>query len=210
MKKLTLSQIFLLLMLISCSKSKKNEIATDQIVIVEHKTNSPLASVRLDLYRCTNYDNIFGCVRKNIFATRFTNNSGMYTFMQGERRLADQGMVVHKDGYWPPSGASGDTLFMSPEGWIDLHLSRQHNYPDTSLFRCIVTGEYPGIETFITFQSPADTVLKVRGFGNETNTINWLVIAERTSYPYGTDTLATGILTQNLDKFGTTSLPLSY
>lgn len=212
MKKLNLLKILLVVMLISCSKSKEKGTGQipDQIEVLEYKTNIPLASVQIDLYHCSNYDAVFGCLAKQIFSTEFTDNTGKYTFKSGELNRADEGIVLHKATYWDTNGGSG-TIFMSPEAWIDLHLTRQNNYPDTSLFRFIVTGEY-GRVNLITFQSPADTVVKVRAFGNETNTIDWQVIVkDRACYQYCIiDTLAKGVLTQHLDKFGTASLSISY
>lgn len=100
---------------------------------------------------------------------------------------------------------------MSPEAQIDIHLIRQNIYPDTSIFRFMVIGE-SGTGQLISFRSPGDTVLKVRAFGNEANTFNWQVIVKYGGcYLYCTiDTLEKGVLIQNLDKFGTASLTLSY
>jgi len=203
-------KILLLILFISCSKSKENEAATDRMEVLEYKTNIPLASVQIDFYRCSKYDNIFGCQAKQLFATAQTDNNGKYTFKPGELFKSDQGIVLRKAKYWNTGGGT-DQRFMSSEGTIDLHLVRQNNYPDTSLFRIIVAGE-SGTGDLITFRPPADSVVKVRGFGNEGNTLNWAVIVKDPScYIYCIiDTLAKGVLTQNLDKFGTSSLTLSY
>jgi hypothetical protein len=210
MKKLKLLRVLLLIMFISCSKSKENEMATDQMEVLEYKTNSPLASVQIDFYRCSDYDNIFGCRAKEIFARGITDNNGMYTFKPGELNRSTEGIILHKVKYWNTNGGT-DKRYMSPEAWIDLRLIRQNNYPDTSLFRYVVQGESGG-GTLVSFKTPIDTIIKVIAFGNEANTLNWQVIVkDRACYQYCIiDTLAKGTLTQNLDKFGTTSLTLSY
>lgn len=86
-------------MFISCSKSKENEVATDQMEVLEYKTNSPLASVQIDFYRCSKYDNIFGCQATQIFATARTDNTGRYSFKPGELFKSDQGIVLRKAKY---------------------------------------------------------------------------------------------------------------
>ena len=74
-----------------------------------------------------------------------------------------------------------------------------------------IMGEY-GIGQSYTFSSPIDTVLKVRAVGNEVNTLNWeVIVKDRACYQYCViNTLAQGVLTQNPDKFGTTSLTLTF
>ena len=69
-----------------------------------------------------------------------------------------------------------------------------------------------GIGQSYTFTSPIDTVLKVRAVGNQVNTLTWEVIVKgKACYQYCIiDILANGALTQNPDKFGTTSLTLTY
>ncbi len=200
-------------MFISCSKSKEKEIVTDetyQMEVLEHKTNIPLASVQIALYHCSNYDNIFGCLAKSLFATRLTDKNGRYSFTLSELNKSDQGIILKKANYWDVNGGTGK-VYMKPETWLDLHLTRQNNYPDTSLFRFMVVDE-TGTVNLISFKSPVDTTLKVRAFGNEANTLNWQVIVkDRACYQYCIiDTLAKGVLTQNLEKFETSSLTIKY
>ncbi len=188
-------------------------MATDetyQMEVLEYKTNIPLPSVKIELYRCSDYDNIFGCQEKQIFATRFTDNSGRYSFTQSELNTSNQGIILHKANYWNAGGGQGK-IYMSPEAWIDIHLIRQNKYPDTSLFRFGIMGE-SGIGQSYTFSAPIDTVLKVREVGNEVNTLNWeVIVKDKACYQYCIiETLAQGVLTQNPDKFGTTSLTLTY
>ncbi len=213
MKGLKLSKILFLMLFISCSKSKENEMTAEetyQMEVSEYKTNIPLASVQTDLYRCSDYDNIFGCKAKQIFATRFTDNNGRYSLTQNELNSSNQEIVLHKAKYWNAEGGPGK-IYMSPEAWIDLHLIRQNNYPNTSLFRFKIMGE-SGIGKSYTFSSPIDTVLKVRAVGNELNTLTWeVIIKDKACYQYCIiDTLAQGVLTQNPEKFVTSSLTLSY
>ena len=179
MNKLQLLKIFILIMLASCSKSKDKEVTTNnpqQIEVLEYKTNIPLASVQIDLYRCSNYDNEFGCQGKQIFATGITDNNGKYTFKAGELNKATEGIILHKASYWNTNGGTGK-VYMSPEAWINIHLTRQNNYPDTSLFHIMVAGE-AGIGELTSFNLPVDSIVKVRAVGNEANTLSWQVITK--------------------------------
>ncbi len=152
----------------------------------------------------------FGCRAKQLFATGQTDNNGKYISMHGEINHADEGIVLSKANYWNAQGGTGKR-YMSPEAWINLHLSRQKNYPDTSLFSYVIAGEYNQGES-ISFKPPTDTVVKVRAFGNEANTLNWQVIVKTKDCYIGcnTDTLSKGVLTQKFNKFVTTSINLSY
>ena len=51
----------LLALFVSCKKSGLPEETTYLIKVKEHKTNEPLAGVKISMYRCSNYDPVFGC-----------------------------------------------------------------------------------------------------------------------------------------------------
>ena len=157
-----------------------------------------------------NYDNEFGCLGKQIFATGITDNSGKYTFKPGELNKANEGIILHKDSYWNTNGGTGK-VYMSPEAFINVHLTRSGSYPDTSLFRIMVIGE-AGIGALTSFRAPADSLVKVRAVGNETNTLSWQVITKDSHcYQYCiVDTLAKGMITENPAKFETISYTLKY
>ncbi len=211
MGKLKIFVFFFLALCISCEKNKGDkENESDFMTVLEYKTNVPLPGVGIDFYYCSKYDEIFGCQSKSIFSTGLTDNNGRYVFKPGELNRANQGIVLHKSGYWNRNGGASQ-VHMSPEAWIELHLSTKNNYPDTSIFQISVLGE-PGTGNFVSFQCPADSVLKIRAFGDVTNTLNWTVISkDRSCYQYCLiDTLAEGVLTQDLEKFKTTEVSLSY
>ncbi len=73
------------MLFISCSKSKDKEMATDetyQMEVLEYKTNIPLPSVKIELYRCSDYDNIL-VARKN-------------KFLQHDLQIIVAGIHLHK------------------------------------------------------------------------------------------------------------------
>lgn len=212
MKHFKLHYLLICLLLFNCTKSKNEQGANnnEKIEVLEFKTKEPIASAKLDLYRCTNYDNIFGCLAKAIFASGITDKNGIYNFKPGELNRADEGILLSKSNYWTAGGGTG-TVFMYPEAWISLHVVKQNIYPDTSLFQIRAEGENYSV-SLVTFHAPVDSIIKIRAFGNQVNSIKWHVIVKDTKcYQYcPTDTLASGNLVQNLGKFETVPITISY
>ena len=204
--------LYALTVFISCKKSSDNSSQGDTylMTVKEYKTNIPLAGVKISLYKCTNYDNVFGCRSKAVFATHSTDQNGEYAFTLGELDQADQGIVLSKTQYWDMGGGQGDVL-MEPEAIVNLTLKTSKAYPDTSLFELKTTSEF-GIASFETFIAPKDSTFNYRLFGNEKNKINWIVYTKDLScYQYCIeDTIARGSLTLNPQKFETLSSSIDY
>lgn len=207
MKRWRLSVILLPLSLfISCLKSKE---ATTLFEVFEFKTNVPIPSVQIDLLRCSDYDNLFGCRTIAVFATGYTDNNGKYSFKQSELNRSTQGIELSKQNYWRKGGNPGKN-YLSTEGWINLHLIRQNNYSLPRLFFDYeILGESYS-ESGILLQIPVDTTIKIRAFGNQVNKINWVIGNLNILNQTMVAPLANGILTQNIDRLGTSSITLSY
>lgn len=197
----------------ACKKSSSNfpQGNTYLMVVKEYKTNIPLAGVRISLYRCSKYDNVFGCQAKSVFATRSTDQNGEYNFTQSELNQANEGMILSKSQYWDLAGGGQGDVFMEPEAMVNLTLRTSKSYPDTSIFELKTTGEL-GNASFKTFRAPKDSSFNYRLFGNETNTINWVVYTkELRCYQYCIrDTLAHGSLTLNPQRFETLNTSIDY
>ena len=82
----------------ACSKAATPEVATYLIKVKEYKTNVPLPGVKISLYRCTNYDAVFGCQSKSVFATHSTDQKGEYAFIEAEYLKANEGIIFVKTG----------------------------------------------------------------------------------------------------------------
>ena len=93
--------LYALTVLRSCTKSFINSSRGDTylMTVKEYKTNIPLAGVKISLYRCTDYDNIFGCQSKSVFETRSTDHNGEYIFTSREFSQTDQGIILSKLEY---------------------------------------------------------------------------------------------------------------
>ena len=215
MKDLTLSIFLLLGLLVSCSKAKeeKQEEAIRRFEVLEYKTNIPIDSVQIQFLRCSNYDIQFGCQAREIFLTGFTDHSGRYAVRQSVLHGANGGIKLQKSNYWSEVGQTGMN-YLSPEGWINIHLIRQNVYAFPRLFfNYDIDGE-SGFTRIDPVMIPVDTIIKVRAFGNEVNKLNWQIGTGTHPILTGgtniTTILANGTLTQNPGRFETTSVTVLY
>lgn len=163
------------MLFVSCKKNSTETPAgtTYVIKVKEHKTNMPLPGVKISLYRCSNYDAVFGCRSKSLFASYSTDSKGEYTISQGDLNRANEGIILSKSQYWDIGGGTGETP-MEPEAWVQIVLKASKIYPDTSIFSIKTTGEL-GIASFQSFKAPKDSVINFRLFGNEVNEVSWLL-----------------------------------
>jgi len=197
--------------LVSCTKSEAPGEATYTIKVKEYKTNLPLPGVKIALYHCSNYDAVFGCQSKSVFATHATNQEGEYLITNSELNRADEGIKLSKLQYFDRDGGTGE-VFMEPEGWVKVAIKTNKVYPDTSQLVLNVIGEL-GEGSSLTFKAPKDSTVDFRIFGNETNVINWLVyttLPPPCLFYCPIDTLAFGTFSLNPKKFEKLAASLDY
>lgn len=170
----------------------------------------PLSGVRINLYKCGRYDNILGCQSKLVFATRSTDQNGEYSFTQSELNQSTEGIVLSRGRYWDVEGHQGEVL-MEPEALVDITLKASRSYPDTSIFEMSTTSEL-GNGSAKSFRAPKDSSISYRLFGNEQNIIKWVVYTSlpRCHIYCPRDTLATGSLTLDPQKFETLKTSINY
>ena len=204
--------ICLFIILVSCSKSETPEETTYKITVKEYKTNIPLPGVKISLYRCSNYDAVFGCQSTSLFATHATDKNGEYALTQSELNRSDEGMILSKPQYFDRHGGTGEVP-MQPEAWIKIAIKANSIYPDTSKMALSVIGEL-GEGSFLAFKAPKDSTVDFRIFGNETNVVNWMVYTELYQSPCifycPIDTLASGTFSITPKKFEKVTASLDY
>ena len=207
---LVIPVLMMVIGLLSCAKTSPGSDKTELIRVKEFKTNSPLPNVSLHLSQCTYYDNIFGCTQEAEFAVYQTDNNGEYRIRNSDLNKADRGIRLSRTQYWDIGAGVGDN-FMEPEAWVNIHLTASGNYPDTAMIGLNVPSER-GFYSSANFPAPADSVVHFRLFGNEVNTLRWSVFTkDRNCYQYClVDTLATGLITLNPQKFATLTATLAY
>jgi hypothetical protein len=169
------------------------------------------------MYHCDSYDFFGYCLNSALIATGYTDINGRYTFSSDNYSKANEPIVLTKAKYWEGTGTEGK-VYMVPEGWMDLRMIRKNAYPDTSDVLLTLYGE-TGFGGTYYFRTPADSIIKIRGFGTQTNKVYWTISNEVSlplicflppCGPSAKDTLATGITSRNLGKFASTSVTLEY
>lgn len=206
--------LYLSVLLLSCTKALTDltDLPEDTYLIktVEYKTKVPLQGVKISLYRCSNYDAVFGCQSTSLFATHVTDGNGEYTISSQELNKSDEGIVLSKAQYWDIGGGTGENQ-MEPEALAMITLTSNKSYPDTSIFALTCTGEL-GVVSSLEFAVPKDSTIRFRIFGNETNDISWTIYTKDSKcYQYCIiDTLNSGKLSLQPKKFETVNSSIAY
>jgi hypothetical protein len=93
----------------------------------------------------------------------------------------------------------------------NLRLVRKNIYPDTIFLQLKNISALGAISSSF-FKVPSDTAITMRAYGHQANKLEWLVTPREAicGFYCEFDTLATGSVTRQLDKFTTTPLTLEY
>ena len=196
---------------IACGKTLgTNDPESYTIKVMEHKTNTPLSGVTVSLYRCTNYDLVFGCQGKAKFATYTTNSKGEAVIPDNDYNKANEGIVLSRSQYWEIQGGQGDN-YMLPEALARLTLKTSKNYPDTTMLDIMTEGDF-GIKNVLTIKAPKDSIADFRMIGNASNTIRWIAYPKMPPCIFycPRDTLAAGNIMLSAQKFETVSSTINY
>jgi hypothetical protein len=132
MKKIFAIALFTAFAIASCKKNEQVD-NFETLEVVELNPNKPVSGAAVTLYKCTSYDNIFGCRQVGVFSVSTTNSSGVAKISSIDYSRADEGIKISKTGYWTQDGYSGKNE-LCPEGWINLNIKRNSSYPDSLFF----------------------------------------------------------------------------
>lgn len=192
----------------SCKKEKN----TDKgylMTVKEAKTNMPIPGVTIQLFKCSRYDEVFGCRSQALFATHVTDDKGQYRF-NAELNQANEGVVLKKSGYWDGGGGEGER-FLTPLATADIHLTTQANYPDTSNFQITTSNGVAG-ESIGPFRPPKDSIIHLHLAGNDVNQLSWSVFYQDPKcYIYcPRDSFASGSFSLSAAKHETVKYELAY
>jgi hypothetical protein len=216
MKRIFAIALFTAFAIISCKKNYPRADEAVTVEVVEINSAKPVANAALTLYKCTDYDNIFGCLLKGVLATYSTDAAGIAKIRSADYYGANEGLQISKGQYWTQEGQMGKNE-LCPEGWIRLNIKRTSNYPDSLVFflfnveeRFLLTGS-EGMRV-LKMNQRADTTVLIRAFGSQKNALKWLVGEEFYIPDYiAYDTLASGILSPvTVPANGTIDLSLTY
>jgi hypothetical protein len=193
----------ILVLTCACRKTSTTEEGpTTVLKTKEFRTGVPVPNVTVQLFRCSNYDYVFGCVATSLFATFYTDGKGECRAKDEVLKRADKGILYSRSQYWEtPAGKA-----MEPEAFVEVSLKASKTYPD-SLHIALATRGETGVVSRSAFKAPKDTVVKFRVFGNAQNDVKWFLYLEN-CLPFSTlcdanSTWAEGGFTVEPEKFMT-------
>lgn len=201
----------LLLLLVACKKPAV-DTPTDDIVVKEYKTNTPLPGVLVSLFACTQYDFVFGCRSVGAIGGYYTDANGIASISQYELSKATSSVKLTKPGYWDQLAGGAGLYAMMPEAYMRIMTKPTRAYPDTAYF-AITTGNENGKSSYIFFKKPKDSTFIMRLAGGVPNTINWVVYTALPLCLFNCprDTLAYGSMAPvTPDKSATINVALNY
>jgi len=202
MKKL----LFIVLVLTSCKKSPPSTI---DLRITETGGTAPVSNANVSLRRCANLGCAFGMVTE---FSGTTNGDGICKVPQDTwNKIPDwnDAILVSKSGYWSEVFSKATSVSVIPAGWVRLHIARAANYPQGSILDFQVSpqinpgGTAMGSSSSYQFHTAADSSVLIMAFGNQSNKIDWRVIA-------GGNVLNNGTWNQQVPRLDTVLAVLNY
>jgi hypothetical protein len=202
------------IMLVCCKKSNTNPAdIVQQMRVLEYKTNTPLAGVKVDMYSCIPPPGMTACDTGHLIFSGLTDTNGIIATSQFYH--AAFGITLTKDNYITAPGGAGDR-YMYPAAYLRLHLIKDSAYADTTAFVYYTDSTLrsgAGAYTSIT-PPPADTIISLQLPGDSTYTITYGVVIPVTNctvppcYPQWLMDTTTQSL--NLAKFGDSTITIRY
>lgn len=204
-----MKQFILFAALVLTFACKKNSTGTEEdnttttLRTKEYLTGISLSGVSVQLYRCSNYDALFGCQSTSLFATYTTDANGECKIKNSVLSKADEGVMYKKPRYWETEAGEA----MEPEATVEVNLKAGKLYPDTLQVSLITTSQ-TGLISTTTFKAPKDSLVNFRIFGNAKNEIDWTLHTEGICLFYcSADTVAKGHFTVQAQKFENVKAP---
>jgi hypothetical protein len=170
----TMKKLILLAILFSgCDKPEKEtfEIPKKGLKVVEYATNLPIAGASLKLYE-------IGFYTSNCIYSGLTDSNGICRVPINYFTNTNLAMGVTKAKYWGYySRMVENQVSLQPAGWLELHIQKASFYTtDTKLSLMIYTTE--NTTDYSQFNTAADSIIYVTGFGNKKNNIEWRVTSD--------------------------------
>ncbi|MFD2203231.1 hypothetical protein [Shivajiella indica] len=153
-----------------------------KITTLEKVSRIPVPDATISLYKCSNFDAVFGCTKYQVVKTLKTNVNGEveYSPINGVEAME----ASHPD-YWDNfNKAYYGEILLSPNSWVKLQLQKIGDYNPGSYVHLQVTRECNNCGMLpykINFNEniglPADTTFVIKVEGTENTTIFWEVIS---------------------------------
>jgi hypothetical protein len=85
-------------------------------------------------------------------------------------------MNVWKANYWPFLTQKSTTVYVTPEGWLQLRIDRVGNYSVGSQLTLNISDQTGSRSDITHYNTAADSLIMVKGFGSQQNKIDWQVV----------------------------------
>lgn len=174
MKKYFTILISIVVTLIGCGKTEMDldlSIPTISLPVslkvLEKSTHSPISGATVYFQKCSNYDNVFGCVSYSVVKYAFTNNDGVASIQSS---VPIESIEVKKTSYWDYFNKNVTDVELVPKGVIELSVKKENSYNSTDKL-------YVGLslDDSHSIGLPSDTTIYLDGYGNMDNIVNWYI-----------------------------------
>jgi hypothetical protein len=162
--------ILILAIIISgCKKEDRQNLTT--IKVVESITGLPVSGANLTLLRCK-----YGCpFGATVLSKGISDNNGICQ-VPTEHYIDATSLNVLTTKYWPFAVEKNTTVSMTAEGWIQLRIHRTGTYPTGSKLLLTIHGQSASMTDITEYNTAADSLLQVKGFGSQQNKMDWQVV----------------------------------
>jgi hypothetical protein len=189
--------ILILVLFAGCKKESKQDLTTTTIKVVESVTNLPVSGATVVLSKCD-----YGCplgLGATIFFNGLTDANGTCQVLSENYNDPSSIINVAKTKYWPFNVIKSTTLSLIPEGWMQLRIIKTANYPVGSKLILSLWNEAEDYIDTKYYNTAADSIILVKGFGSQLNKINWQVS--------NSSVLNDGTFNQQIPRFDTVKSP---
>lgn len=193
-----MKKIFIIVLLF-CSCKKETEQKT-WFEVKDRITGTPVKGAAVSIYKCTPGDPLCGLIA---WQSALTADDGRCGFSTADYNRVTFASVIKSD-YWGISGSRNTSVSLYPEGWIRLQVTAGTAYPSQSSLIIHAFCADPNIYAAIEMSAPADSIVRFRCFGGQTNRVDWTLMDA------GYHQLNSGTWNQQVPRLDTVAAMLSY
>jgi hypothetical protein len=206
--------LFSIVLFNSCISCKKdNQQVSQQMVNVqvrEYKSYASIPGATIKVLQ-GGIDISCSCLIGTVILTRQTDADGICSIPETYLSGSGYSLSISKVNYWPAVSdfqSSKPTIYqMQNKAQLRVHLIKNSNYPDHSIFQMNCTGEQPEstIVPFFNILLPTDSTFTMDVYGGQTNQVSWKIMDNLAA-----DSLAGGNIPVEASRVGITDMQIKY
>jgi len=166
--------LLLALLFAGCKKEghKNNTIPEINIHVLETGTSTQVSGAAVVLMRCN-----YGCpLGPNVLFTSVTDNAGLVQMPSENYNDPTSFFNITKPKYWNFAVQKRTTMFLTPEGWLQLRLHQAGRYPAGSRLVLNIVDQSGTQMDLTEYNTATDSIVLIRGYGGQQNKIDWQVV----------------------------------